>query len=79
MTYTLILRARRTQVSWECRDLLTQMLTADPEKRIRVAGIMQHPWFLQDLPVGTLDVNGQLQRTDTARCPPLPPPLRPLS
>lgn len=54
-------------VSWECRDLLRKMLTADPVKRISIAEIQQHPWFLQDLPVGTLDVNSQLQRTDTAR------------
>ena len=28
---------------------------------------MQHPWFLHDLPPGTLDVNTQLQSTDTER------------
>jgi hypothetical protein len=33
-------------------------------------GIMQHPWFLHDLPPGTLDVNTQLQSTDTERCGP---------
>ena len=31
---------------------------------------MQHPWFLHDLPPGTLDVNTQLQSTDTERCAP---------
>lgn len=43
------------------------MMTSDPTKRISVQGIMQHPWFLHDLPPGTLDVNSQLQATDTER------------
>jgi hypothetical protein len=40
-------------------------------------GIMQHPWFLHDLPPGTLDVNTQLQSTDTERCAPAQCAVRP--
>jgi len=56
------------QVSAECRDLISRMLTVDPRHRISVADIQRHPWFQQDLPVGTLEVNAQLQQTDSARC-----------
>ena len=51
----------------ECRDLIARMLTVDPRDRISVADIQQHPWFQQDLPMGTLEVNAQLQQTDGAR------------
>ena len=44
------------------------MLTVDPRHRIAVADIQRHPWFQQDLPAGTLEVNAQLQQTDSARC-----------
>jgi serine/threonine-protein kinase SRK2 len=62
------------QVSAECRDLIARMLTVDPRDRISVADIQQHPWFQQDLPMGTLGVNTQLQQTDSARQATLPPP-----
>lgn len=58
----------RLQISEACQDLLSRMLTADPAQRITVAGIMAHPWFTHDLPPGTLDVNTQLQQTDTEKC-----------
>ncbi len=71
-TLTFAVRCRRflshcAQVSEACQDLLRRMMTADPLQRISVQGIMQHPWFLHDLPPGTLDVNAQLQATDTER------------
>lgn len=56
-----------SHISEECRDLLERILTPSPLKRITVAGIMAHPWFLHDLPPGTLDVNTQLQNTDTEK------------
>ena len=61
------LALRSEQVSAECRDLIARMLTVDPRDRISVADIQQHPWFQQDLPMGTLEVNTQLQQTDSAR------------
>lgn len=50
-----------------CRDLLKQMLTAEPSKRISIASIMNHPWFLKDLPAGTHEMNARLQATDNVR------------
>lgn len=32
-------------VTPECRHLLKRTLTADPDKRITIPEIMQHPWF----------------------------------
>ena len=34
-----------SHVTPECRHLLSRMLTADPNKRITIPEIMQHPWF----------------------------------
>jgi serine/threonine protein kinase len=39
-----------------CRDLLEQMLHPNPDARITVAAIKQHPWFLKDLPPGAADM-----------------------
>ena len=50
-----------------CRDLLKSMLTAEPSKRITIAGIMNHPWFLKDLPAGTHEMNARLQASDNVR------------
>jgi len=35
-----------TQVSPELVDLLTKLLMKDPEKRITIADIKLHPWYL---------------------------------
>ena len=55
------------QVSVACRDLLKGMLTAEPTQRISIQGIMSHPWFLKDLPLGTLQMNARLQDSDNCR------------
>lgn len=55
------------QVSVGCRDLLKGMLTAEPTKRIGIQGIMNHPWFLKDLPHGTHEMNARLQANDNCR------------
>ena len=39
------------EISEECRDLLCRMLVRDPDKRITMAEIHQHPWFTANLPV----------------------------
>ncbi|UPK98622.1 hypothetical protein LCI18_009557 [Fusarium solani-melongenae] len=44
-------------------DLLRQMLTKNPEKRIRLRDIKRHPWVVQDL----IDPVGWLDDTDPAR------------
>ncbi len=61
------------QASAACRDLLRQMLTAEPSKRITIPGIMNHPWFLKDLPQGTHEMNARLQASDNVRCAGPPP------
>jgi hypothetical protein len=43
------------------------MLTAEPSKRITIPGIMNHPWFLKDLPQGTHEMNARLQASDNVR------------
>lgn len=37
-------------VSPECRDLVAQIFVADTSKRITLADVKRHPWFLVDLP-----------------------------
>ncbi|CAL8468575.1 g8115 [Coccomyxa elongata] len=39
-------------VSAECKDLMSKILVVDPEKRLTVQQIQQHPWYLKDLPAG---------------------------
>lgn len=56
-----------TQVSEDCRDLLRGLLTANPAKRLTVAQVQSHPWFLQDLPAGALEVNSRLKLMDNVR------------
>ncbi|MCO5586489.1 hypothetical protein L7F22_040429 [Adiantum nelumboides] len=38
------------RISLECRNFLSQIFVANPEKRITIAEIKQHPWFLKNLP-----------------------------
>jgi serine/threonine protein kinase len=35
----------------DCKDLIRRMLQTNPVKRIKLSEIMQHRWYLQDLPV----------------------------
>lgn len=51
------------RVSEECTHLLSQIFVADPKKRITVAGIRSHPWFLKNLPTELMD-HGSHQSTD---------------
>jgi serine/threonine-protein kinase SRK2 len=44
-------------VSADCADLLTRLLVADPGARLPMEAIKRHPWFLQELPPGALDMN----------------------
>ena len=47
-------------VTPECRDLLAQILVADPERRISLSEVQRHPWFRRDLPDGVADMNDRL-------------------
>ena len=47
-------------VTPECRDLLSQLLVADPARRISLAELQRHPWFRRDLPPGVAGMNDRL-------------------
>lgn len=46
-------------LSEDCRDLLQQILVADPAERLSVAQIQEHPWVKQDLPEGIATFNSR--------------------
>ena len=35
-----------------------RLLVADPQQRLSMQGIKEHPWFLDQLPAGSLQMNG---------------------
>lgn len=43
------------RISSECRNLLSRIFMANPEKRITIAEIKSHPWFLKNLPSDVLE------------------------
>ncbi|KAK9130106.1 hypothetical protein Sjap_010593 [Stephania japonica] len=43
------------RVSMECRHLLSRIFVANPEKRITIAEIRTHPWFLKNLPIDLME------------------------
>jgi serine/threonine-protein kinase SRK2 len=48
------------KVSKSCRDLLSKILVDKPEKRITIAEIQKHPWYVEDLPPGVAEMNDNL-------------------
>ena len=57
-------------VSEPCADLLRGMLVADPARRLTLAQVQAHPWFLEDLPAGVAALNDRLlaeQRAERER------------
>lgn len=51
-----------TQMSAECKDLISSLLCKDTTKRITLEGIMKHPWFRKNLPEGAANMNRRLQQ-----------------
>lgn len=49
------------RLSEECKNLLAQILVADPHKRITIDGIYNHPWYLKNLPPGVREMNDNIQ------------------
>jgi hypothetical protein len=47
----------QVHLSAECLHLISRMIVPDPQSRMALEQIMVHPWFLQDLPAGTLGMN----------------------
>ena len=45
------------QVSEECKDLIRRLIVQEPSARATVADVLRHPFFLQDLPEGALNLN----------------------
>ncbi|KAI8137298.1 kinase-like domain-containing protein [Fennellomyces sp. T-0311] len=39
------------KVSSEAKDLIKQLLTVDPDKRIKIKEVMQHPWMLMEVSI----------------------------
>ncbi|XP_048498006.1 serine/threonine-protein kinase SAPK2 isoform X2 [Beta vulgaris subsp. vulgaris] len=50
-------------ISPECRHLLSRIFVANPEKRITIPEIKNHPWFLKNLPVELME-GGSRQSND---------------
>ncbi|KAK6258842.1 Protein kinase domain - like 10 [Theobroma cacao] len=46
------------RVSKECRHLLSRIFVSNPEKRITIPEIKQHPWFLKNLPTEFVEGEG---------------------
>lgn len=54
------------EISPGCRDLLSQLLVADPRRRMQMADIWKHPWFRENLPEGVAEMNDHLlQNSET--------------
>ncbi len=47
-------------MSAEARRLLREMLEPDPVRRIPLACVLMHPWFLRNLPPGYTGLNEAL-------------------
>ncbi|KAK8325541.1 hypothetical protein V6Z12_A11G058800 [Gossypium hirsutum] len=63
------------RVSKECKLLLSRIFVADPEKRINIPEIKQHPWFLKNLPIefmegedGYMENEEESQRIEEILC-----------
>ncbi|KAF8411425.1 hypothetical protein HHK36_003974 [Tetracentron sinense] len=53
------------RVSMDCRHLLSRIFVANPEKRITIPEIKNHPWFLKNLPIELMEgEEGSLQSSD---------------
>ncbi|KAK6923363.1 Protein kinase domain [Dillenia turbinata] len=52
------------RISVECRHLLSRIFVANPEKRITIAEIKSHPWFVKNLPIEFMEGEGSLQSDD---------------
>ncbi|KAM7257965.1 hypothetical protein ACFE04_013706 [Oxalis oulophora] len=51
------------RVSMECKHLLSRIFVANPDKRITILEIKNHPWFLNNLPI-ELSEGGSWQSND---------------
>ncbi|KAK8587627.1 hypothetical protein V6N13_086608 [Hibiscus sabdariffa] len=54
------------RVSKECKHLLSRIFVADPEKRITIPEIKQHPWFLKNMPKEFME-SGNMENEEESR------------
>ncbi|KAK8710917.1 hypothetical protein V6N13_146226 [Hibiscus sabdariffa] len=54
------------RVSKECKHLLSRIFVADPEKRITIPEIKQHPWFLKNMPKEFME-SGDMENEEESR------------
>jgi serine/threonine-protein kinase SRK2 len=52
------------RISPECVDLLSRIFVANPQQRINLEGIKQHPWFLKNLPAELANPSAAPQRPE---------------
>ena len=50
-------------LSTDCHDLLKRIFTLKRSERITIEGIMNHPWYLKNLPGGVKDYRS-IERPD---------------
>ncbi|XP_058104111.1 serine/threonine-protein kinase SAPK3-like [Magnolia sinica] len=55
------------RVSADCRHLLSRIFVANPSKRITIAEIKNHPWFLKNLPRELVEVEKNYKDADHDR------------
>jgi serine/threonine-protein kinase SRK2 len=48
------------------RDLVVRLLCPEPQKRIRIAEVLQHPWFRPGLPLSALSMNDAYLKLERA-------------
>ncbi|KAI3767803.1 hypothetical protein L2E82_18213 [Cichorium intybus] len=52
------------RVSMDCKDLLSRIFVANPDKRITIPEIKKHPWFFKDLPAALIEGDESISDTD---------------
>ncbi|XP_077224338.1 serine/threonine-protein kinase SAPK2-like [Tasmannia lanceolata] len=57
------------RVSMECRHLLSRIFVANPEKRITMLEIMNHAWFLRNLPIDLAFGDGRNSQNNDINTP----------
>ncbi|XP_034690319.1 serine/threonine-protein kinase SAPK2-like isoform X1 [Vitis riparia] len=57
------------RVSMECKHLLSRIFVANPEKRITIPEIQNHPWFIRNLPIEFMQGGEASAQTDYVNDP----------
>ncbi|CAI5957339.1 unnamed protein product [Closterium sp. NIES-64] len=55
----------KREVSWAAKDLICRMMTVDPQERIDIDGILDHPWLVRHLKCSEATALVTLTREDT--------------